>query len=332
MHLVPRLIIACTLHAVACAAEADPLPQAPNYSADFAPLVAGVADRGRDPSIVALVSDGGECSGVLVAPDIVLTARHCLAADPNRCAPRAREPSRVDVWTGEDLEHAELVGHGWRIVFPEEGCDADVGMMLLDRDVPGIHTSSFRGNGPADGERLRAVGFGHRDGPLFRLLRDHVSVTATTARTFTLDEAPCTGAGGHIAMGENTGEIVGVSSNLNPCGDGDRPIYARTDALLGFIHAVLVRSGEAVRVQKAEAKDAGVPDASSARKLPKSTVPAKDFGSACDKGADCAAGVCVTERSGRYCSRACDVNDRCPTGYHCVVMGSARKACMRTSN
>jgi hypothetical protein len=294
-------------------------------------VLAGVADRGRDPSVVALVSDGGECSGVLVAPDIVLTARHCLAADPNRCAPRAREASRVDVWTGEDLEHAVLVGHGWRIVLPE-GCEADVGMMLLDGDVPGIHTSSFRAHGPAKGERLRAIGFGRRDGPLLRLLRDHAPVMGSTSRTFTLDEAPCLGTGGHIAVDEDTGEIVGVSSNLNPCGEGDRPIYVRTDALLGLIHSVLSQSGEAARVQKAQAKDAGVPDASSIRKLPKSTAPTKDFGGACDKGADCAAGVCITERAGRYCSRTCDANDRCPYGYRCTLMGSARRACMRTGS
>ena len=55
MHLVPRLIIVCTLHAVACAAEADPPPSImPPYSADYAPVLSGVSDRGRDSSIVAL--------------------------------------------------------------------------------------------------------------------------------------------------------------------------------------------------------------------------------------------------------------------------------------
>jgi hypothetical protein len=329
MHLVHRLVFVCSVHAVvACGAEIEAPSPSPSWSADFAPILSGVADRGRDPSIVALVSDGSECSGILVAPDIVLTARHCLAADPNPCRPTKREPKRIDVWTGEDLAHGELVAHGWQIEFPE-GCEADAGMLMLDRDVPGIHTSSLRGHGPAKGEHLRAIGFGHRDGPLFRMLRDHAVVPGTTPSTFVLDEMPCIGTGGQIAVDESSGEIVGVSTNFAPCGEGNRPIYVRTDAMLGFLRSVLQRSGEAVRVQKAQAKDAGVPDASSIRKLPKSSTPPKDFGSLCEKGTDCAAGVCIAEKAGRYCSRTCATNDKCPSGYHCVTMGS-RKACMRS--
>lgn len=328
MTLVPRFVVACTLQLFACGAETDPPPTTPSWSADFAPLLSGVVDRGRDPSVVALISDGSECSGILVAPDIVLTSRHCLAADPNPCAPTKRDPTRIDVWTGEDLAHGDRVAHGWKIEFPD-GCEADAGMLMLDRDIPGIHTSSLRGHGPSMGEHLRAMGFGHHDGPLFRMLRDHAVVPSITPGTFVLDEAPCMGPGGHVAVDETTGEIVGVSTNLAPCGEGDRPIYVRTDAMLGFLRAVLERSGEGARVLKAEAKDAGVPDASSIRKLPKSTPPTKDFGALCEKGTDCAAGVCIAEKAARYCSRTCETNDKCPTGYHCVTIG-ARKACMRS--
>ncbi|MCZ4317364.1 hypothetical protein O4H66_28535, partial [Comamonadaceae bacterium G21597-S1] len=79
----------------------------------------------------------------------------------------------------------------------------------------------------------------------------------------------CMGAGGHVAIDEDTGEIVGVQSNLAPCESGKKPIYVRTDALLGFVHGTLAASGEAARAEKAAAKDAGVPDASSIRRLPK---------------------------------------------------------------
>lgn len=317
MTLSARLLFACAAHALACAADPGPAAGAPAVRADVAAPLAGAADRGRDPSVVALGAGGADCTGVLVAPDVVLTSPACVAAPP----------SSLDVWTGEDLTHAELVGHGFRVLVPGDGC-ASLAAVLLDGDVPGIHTSSIRQHGPATGERVRAVGFASRAGETARVLRDHVPVLGATGDAFSVDEAPCLGVG-HAAIDEDTGEIVGVGGAPASCGAEDRPTYARTDACLDFLAAALARSGEAARVRAAEAKDAGVPDASKPRRLPKSDKPAKDFGAACDKGADCAAGVCVLERRGRYCSRSCDVSDRCPTGFHCGVVGSAQKACLR---
>ena len=78
--------LACAVAAIgagvlACSGElgAPPgaLAQAP--VAEVVAPVAGVPDRGSDPAVVAVESAGAVvCAGALVAPDVVLTARHCV--------------------------------------------------------------------------------------------------------------------------------------------------------------------------------------------------------------------------------------------------------------
>lgn len=313
---IVRMLFACALHAAVACASADPTPAQQGhglYGVDVTPELRGAADRGRDPAVVALLrEDHVPCTGALVAPDVVLTARSCLAADgADPCDPTRLAPARVlDVWTGEDLDHAALVGHGRDVVAPDAaGCDADVALVLLDGDVPGIHTLSFRAHGPSTGEHLRAVGFASTA----KVLRDHVAINEVAARAFTLGEA-CAGLG-HVALDEDTGEVVGVSSAA-PCEAS--PSYVRADAFTRVIQAALARSGEGELLRKLAAKDAGADAAVKARKLSKSERPDKDLGAACATGEDCAAGACARVRAGRYCVRRCGLNDRCPTAWRCV--------------
>ena len=61
---------------------------APN--ADVVSPPPGVADRGDDPAVVAIDADVPLCAGALVAPDVVLTSRHCVSVPAPPIALRAR--------------------------------------------------------------------------------------------------------------------------------------------------------------------------------------------------------------------------------------------------
>jgi hypothetical protein len=337
---ITRLVFACVLHAfVACASRDGDVPSGTTapYGVDLAPELRGAPDRGRDPAIVALVgADNVEpCTGALVAPDIVLTARSCLGtaarggADP--CTGSLAPPSSFDVWTGEDLEHASLVGHGRDVVIPKDpnvsGCDVDVALVLLDRDVPGIHTLSFRAHGPSPGEHVRAAGHVADTG---KMLRDHVTVLDVMETTFTMAEAPCLGRG-HVVVDEDTGEVLGVGAASTACASTDPAAYVRTDAFFATIAAALARSGEGEALRKLQAKDAGADASVTARKLSKSERPTKDLGASCASGTECAAGVCARVRAGRYCARRCSVTDRCPTGWRCTSVADESSGAARAS-
>lgn len=321
---IVRLVFACALHiAVACASrDGDvPAPASAPYGVDVAPALRGAPDRGRDPAVVALVGAGRlPCAGALVAPDIVLTARTCMALEQGaECAPALAPPASFDVWTGEDLDHASLVGHGRVVLAPEAaGCDADLAFVLLDRDVPGIHTLSFRQHGPAPGEHVRTVGYAARDdATMGKTLRDHVAVGEVRNAAFDAVEVPCLGRG-HVALDQDTGEVIGIAAASSSCADTDPATYVRTDAFFALVQAALARSGEGEALRKLQARDAGIDAAVSPRKLPKSERPDKDLGAPCASGVDCAAGSCARVRAGRYCGRGCATTDRCPTGWRCV--------------
>ncbi|MEO8876539.1 MAG: S1 family peptidase [Polyangiaceae bacterium] len=292
-------------------------------------VVHGIADRGRDPAVVAIdIAGEALCSGTLVAPNVVLTARHCVSETTEEVQCPAdgqqitgnRTASSLTVLSGDDAESAQELAKGKKIVTPASTvlCDEDIALIVLDRDVTGITPLVVRSTGATTGEHLRLVGYGKSgddSGAGEKLLRTNVPVVSVTAHEFQTAEATCNGDSGGPAIDESSGEIVGVVSRGGPTCEGSdtRNIFTRTDAFAALIDSATGATSPAPA------------------KSPANTgkTPSGDMGAECTSGSQCSAGVCLAAGGDTYCSRMCDSSNHCPTGYGCKAAKSGHHVCVQ---
>jgi hypothetical protein len=310
---VSAILIALAL--AACGAGV-PSPPTSNIHVDEVEVVNGVPDDGRDPATVAIeVGDAPPCTGVIIATNAVLTARHCVSVMTASiaCPSNARQvvhavsPPSILVYSGNDPASWQYAGRGAQIFVPEGDslCGADVAVVVLDGPVTGIKPLEVSELGAVAGGRVRSVGYGKPAATLSvgtKVLREHVGVLDTTVSEFEVAEATCQSDSGGPALDETTGAVFGVVSRpgLVCDGPGSLNIYTRVDAFYGLIESALAIGTGGV--------DAGA----HAEKL------TTDIGSYCRHGNECGAGVCVSESNREYCSRSCGGQDKCPTDYSCL--------------
>jgi protease YdgD len=310
MRLAVSLLV--VLGFVACSA-APPLILASPPSVDVASPLRGVPDPGVDPAVVLLdLGGGGACTGALLASDVVLTARRCIAptsggSGDSQCpevgpdAASHRDLSTVHVLVGDDAASAVERARGRAVLVPpgSELCGADVAVLLLDATIDDVAPLVAHATGAAVGVHVRSVSYGGGH----KLVRDHVPVTATSSSELALGEAPCDGAPGGPAIDEASGEVVGVLSRGGSACD-DRQGYdvdTRADVFLALIDEGLAEGSLSHAAHQAKEKKGPV-----------------DLGASCSHGSDCAAGMCVAFAGSRYCTRSCSSEDRCPSGARCM--------------
>lgn len=227
-------------------------------------IFGGVTALGRtDEGVVALRVGSGTafelCTGALVAPNVVLTARHCVTKNYGTkvaCDAEGRstngkhvagdeELGNIAVYTGAQPRFASKPdAKATAIVAPSSYylCDSDIALIVLDRELAGT-PFKVRLHAPArTGERLKAIGYGHndRDLPLgTRLEKPGVPVlkmgngisesrTALGPHEFEVGQSICQGDSGGPAISEETGAVIGVVSRGGDCEDDFGHVYTTT--------------------------------------------------------------------------------------------------------
>jgi len=351
IRVLAALVAISALHA--CSDDAQPVAASTAAIVGGAPL--------DNPAIVRLVGQG-LCTGALVAPNIVLTAKHCVVTfkggGPFECDEHGElvvDPDAPVQYVGagefDQVVSADSIFLGTESPYAPRGlnivvsegdtiCRSDAALIVFDRPVDDPMLVPLRLDAPVEEhEPLVAVGFGQHEGgdtSVDLLARDVTVVDvgpkakvpgvadAVRPGFFTTTQGVCRGDSGSPAL-SSTGAAVGIASSVSRYDLGELTGTAE-DCVGELTRAAYQTVGTQTEVIEATFAEAGALVWREGEPDPRAGL--ADFEEPCERDADCRSNACVVHEDGvARCSHGCLLS-ACPEGYGCELVDD-RKRCVQ---
>jgi uncharacterized protein (TIGR03382 family) len=174
---------------------------------------------GKWPDAVAVLGATGTCTGTLIAPDVVLTAGHCVETNPTRVIANT---------VNFNAPGGASAGVQRATAYPGWETSYDVAVLVLAKPIAGVTprklgTACTFEQGFAAGTQVHLVGFGSTD------LGGTDANTRLNEVTAPVTDPDCTAGAGCVAAIAPGGEFVAGGSGKDTClGDSGGPVYLDT--------------------------------------------------------------------------------------------------------